>query len=626
MKKKTKRILIIGSIILVLVIVVGALASGGNSGPEIVTGQVVRGDLKQTVDITGEIESKQEIDLSFESAGTIETVFVEVGDEVEDGALLASLDVGEQSAAVQKAQEVVDAAQARLNLELAGATAEEIIIAEAAVTAAEAAYNAAVVELERVQNDLTDTEELQSNLVTAAELALENAENDLANTIEDQEEDVEQAYDDLVQILKAAMIEVRDGLSEADEVLGIDNTTANNNFENVLAANNSSTLVAAENWYDTATKSRDDIEETVFSFTSDTDDDTVYAAIDDVQEALSDTSQTLLYTRQALDATNIDTADFSSADLEALKTDIDTARDAVQADEEVVLGQQQTITSLEITQASDLISKEYAVSKEESDLTNALLTEIQTNAAAVAAVSSGEASLAIAEADLASSNAQLADTLAPPRSVDLAGIYADIAAAQADLSAAQSRLEKAQIYAPIAGQITRVEFDEGEYIGASLALVTLETDEDQFNIIAQIPESDVGKINLGNSVEITTDAYGDDIVFAGEVQFVEPAEDQIEGVIFYEALITFNENQDLSLLRTGMSVDVVVLTDERSNTLYVQQRAVLERDGWLYVRIPKQKSDYEEIGVETGMRADGGFVEILSGLDEGQEIIVTIRD
>jgi multidrug efflux pump subunit AcrA (membrane-fusion protein) len=72
---------------------------------------------------------------------------------------------------------------------------------------------------------------------------------------------------------------------------------------------------------------------------------------------------------------------------------------------------------------------------------------------------------------------------------------------------------------------------------------------------------------------------------------------------------------------------MTVLVAEKKNVLAVVNTAIVNQNGKKYVRVvdnPKTKS-HRQVEVQTGLDADGGAVEILSGLGEGQEIVTFIK-
>jgi multidrug efflux pump subunit AcrA (membrane-fusion protein) len=135
-------------------------------------------------------------------------------------------------------------------------------------------------------------------------------------------------------------------------------------------------------------------------------------------------------------------------------------------------------------------------------------------------------------------------------------------------------------------------------------------------------------------VEITLDAFGDEIVFGGYVDFIEPAETVIQEVIYYKVKSVFSKEDNniayYEKIKPGMTANVTIFTAKKDNVLLCPIRAVLEKTNDLGKRIKYsrvlEKGDVREVEVETGLRGDQGMVEILRGLEEGDEVITFIKE
>lgn len=143
--KQVKRLRTIG-----IVIVVGAIAFlgytylGGRSPATqaeelpLVTANVRRGTIEESVSATGNVAAKSQTTLGFETSGRVEGVLVDEGDDVATGQLLAKLDTGALEDQVARAEASLATAQARLDQAKLPATDAELASAQAAVTSAEA--------------------------------------------------------------------------------------------------------------------------------------------------------------------------------------------------------------------------------------------------------------------------------------------------------------------------------------------------------------------------------------------------------------------------------------------------------------------------------------------------------
>lgn len=581
---------------LLLAASVGWAAFGpASDGTVTTTDTVRRANLVQTVEITGDVRSVDEVNLAFDRSGTVEAVLARVGDAVRAGELLAALDADELEAAYAQARGRVEEAEANLALKTTGISAEEQAVSEADVQVAAAALDAARSDAEHAE--------------AVADADVAEAEADLAATVAGTADDLTQAREDLVEALRSLVAEIRSGLADADTVLGIENTLYNQAFDDVLSNTDAQALVSATNAFEVAAESRDAAEDALLAVDGD-DIASVNSVADLAEQAYADTYETLLQTSRVLGATSADSTDFSLDDLDALKATISSATSALVTDGIALVTARQAYADAERAQVDDVLDAENA-------LASAKAARDRDLARAASAVTSREA-------DLARAQAALAQATALPRSVDIASYEAAVSQAEADALSALARLQDAQVIAPIDGILTAIDVDPGESVTAGTGVLTVLSAGLDFEIALDIPESDVAKTHEGQAAAITFDAFGDDLVFRGTVYSIDPAQKLIEGVVFYEAKVLLDPNQDLTAVKPGMSADVTVVTGERTGVLAVPTRAVLERDGVKYVRVPSGDA-YEERTVTVGLRADGGMIEITSGLSEGETVIVSIR-
>lgn len=612
MLKKTSWIL--GGIGAVALLIGGiAFFSRGNENVTVTTEVVRRGDLIQTVDVTGEVESLQDIDLSFSTSGVIGSLPFAIGDRVAAGTVIASLSAGELGADVARAQ-------ALLEQRLAGATDEEIAVSASQVAVAEAALASAEADLAIKEADVVRVTARAAASVTSASLAADKAQDDLSRAQTENSLKVAQAREDYIISLEGALVTVRGGLADADQVLGRENALQNNDCEPVLGRQDPTTVSAANFAFDNAANARDVAEDAVYALTSLSSNAEIEAAQLLVEDALARTSTTLFHVARVLDMTVSDTVSCSLADINTYKATIEAARDAVQTDEAGVANGEQAYALAEVNAETAELAAQNAAQAATQSFAAAQIAEENDIAAAQSAVTIAQAGIAARQADLAVARAQLAQVQATPRAVDLASLRADLAAAQA-------RYAKSLITSPINGILTDLALDVGEQAGAGVVVATIQADAGQFKIPVDISESDIAKVATGDKATVTFDAFGDDRVFHATVAAINPAEKNIEGVVFYEATVVLTDTDIAEEIRSGMSADVTIVTGEAQSALYVSQRAVLEADGVKYVRIPLEKAgEFEKRTVTVGMRADDGYLEIRSGVEEGETVILSIKE
>jgi HlyD family secretion protein len=121
-----KKLQIMAAFLLIIVITITAcnpLAEGEEEGEPYV--EVTRGDLFVTVSGSGNIESSEDANLSFGAGGRIKTIYIEEGDQVAKGDMLAELDMDSLELARDQAQYALTQAEvALIQAELSQKTAE----------------------------------------------------------------------------------------------------------------------------------------------------------------------------------------------------------------------------------------------------------------------------------------------------------------------------------------------------------------------------------------------------------------------------------------------------------------------------------------------------------------------
>lgn len=196
-----------------------------------------------------------------------------------------------------------------------------------------------------------------------------------------------------------------------------------------------------------------------------------------------------------------------------------------------------------------------------------------------------------------------------------------VESAKSDIQYYASQIAKTQIIAPFNGIITKVNFDEGEIVNTSQAILSL-INPDQFQIEINIPESDIAKVKVNGTANVTLDAYGPNVKFKAIVSQIDSSETIIDGVSTYKTILNFLD-QDKTIL-SGLTANVDILNQQKQNVLYVPTRNIITKNNKQFIKLLKNKnnSTIETIEVKTGLKGSDGKTEILSGLKENDEIIV----
>ncbi|EKE22048.1 MAG: hypothetical protein ACD_7C00074G0002 [uncultured bacterium] len=190
----------------------------------------------------------------------------------------------------------------------------------------------------------------------------------------------------------------------------------------------------------------------------------------------------------------------------------------------------------------------------------------------------------------------------------------------------QKQLKKNIVYALVDGIITKKYLEEGEMASMATPIVSV-SGEKGFEIKANIPESDINKIKIGQKGQSTFDAFLSDEIFEFEVTEVEPAATIIQDVVYYE--VTFKILTEDNRIKSGMSTDIDILTAEKKDVLAVSNQAIKNDEGNRYVEVLEVKDEVKttkKVNVKAGLRGDDGMTEIISGLNGGEDVITFTKE
>ncbi|MBX4215776.1 efflux RND transporter periplasmic adaptor subunit, partial [Candidatus Parcubacteria bacterium] len=200
-----------------------------------------------------------------------------------------------------------------------------------------------------------------------------------------------------------------------------------------------------------------------------------------------------------------------------------------------------------------------------------------------------------------------------------AGSTAETIAAQAaEVRAAQAALRKTLIVAPFDGIVTVVDAKSGKIVSPNTPEISMMS-AGKFQIESFVPEVHVALVAVGDAAAVTLDAYGKESMFPAKIVSIDPAETVRDGVSTYRAVLEFDTAD--SRIRAGMTANVVITTDKRSGVLSVPEGAVVRREGKTYVNV-QEDGETAEREVTTGALSSLGNVEVLSGLSEGEVIVL----
>jgi multidrug efflux pump subunit AcrA (membrane-fusion protein) len=155
---------VLAALVLVTAILGGTIvyAQAGKVTTTYRTALVTYGTITQSIGMAGNLTPVNEADLNFASAGTVQNLYVQVGQTVGAGTPLATLDTTLLSAQLLQAQATLSSAQAKLSQDQAGPTGQSL-------TSAQNSVASALVSMNNAQTSLADTQAINAQAVAAAQ-------------------------------------------------------------------------------------------------------------------------------------------------------------------------------------------------------------------------------------------------------------------------------------------------------------------------------------------------------------------------------------------------------------------------------------------------------------------------
>jgi HlyD family secretion protein len=235
----------------------------------------------------------------------------------------------------------------------------------------------------------------------------------------------------------------------------------------------------------------------------------------------------------------------------------------------------------------------------------------QQGAASAGEVRQAEDTLQRAEADLSLLEQKQKNRYSPP---EVARIEAQSTEAEAAYASAENSLHKSTVLAPFDGVVYSVPVKEGAFVQGG-ELLLQEANLSNVLVRAFVDEPDVGRLQVGQKVEITWDAVPGR-VWNGSVNTV-PATVKLRGNRNVGETTCLIDNNDLRLL-PNINVGVTIVTAQHNDVLTLQRDALRMDDSRPYVfRIEGNRLHQQTVSFSLQNLTR---VEITSGLSDGDRV------
>lgn len=174
------------------------------------------------------------------------------------------------------------------------------------------------------------------------------------------------------------------------------------------------------------------------------------------------------------------------------------------------------------------------------------------------------------------------------------------------------------LIAPIDGEVIVRAVEPGQTVTATDAVIVL---SDRLIVKADVDETDIGRVNVGDKAIVSLDAYPGTEAKA-TVDHISYESTVVNNVTIYKVDIL--PEAIPSFFRSGMSANVDIITDRKENVLLVPLKAVVKDNGKAFVLLKNGKDKPMPQEVQLGMDDDEN-VEVVSGLSPDDTIIISSK-
>lgn len=212
------------------------------------------------------------------------------------------------------------------------------------------------------------------------------------------------------------------------------------------------------------------------------------------------------------------------------------------------------------------------------------------------------------------------------RPEEIAQAVAAVREAEGRLRVIENQFRDTDIRAPFAGIITQKYASVGAFVtpttsasstlsSTSASIVALAR---ELEVVARVPEVDIGRVRPGQQVEIRADAYPDE-TFTGRVRLVSPEAVVDQNVTSFEVRISLITGREQLL--SGMNADLVFLGDKVDDAVVVPTVAIATQKGQTGVYFPGEddKPEFRPVTIGTSV-ADK--TQILDGIEPGERVFI----
>ena len=179
----------------------------------------------------------------------------------------------------------------------------------------------------------------------------------------------------------------------------------------------------------------------------------------------------------------------------------------------------------------------------------------------------------------------------------------------------QRQVEALTLRAPFDGQVGQVQISQGTNVAINAPILSV-VDLSEFEVEIRVPESFARDLAIGVPAQVTSQGTQ----YPAKVSAVSP--EVVNGEV--TARLRFDDGKQPPGLRQNQRLSTRIVLDTKKNVLMVERGPFVEQDGGRWAWVVDGRSASRQ-PIQTGV-SSLGFVEIVSGLQEGQRIVVSGTD
>jgi len=638
-----KRVLTIVSTVVLLALVLAGCAgtaNGQSSSGFTGYGTVAQVSYTNTVESTGNIEPQHIASLSFSTTGNVAMTEIKVGQKVNAGDTLMTLDPTTVPSNLQSAQTDLTNAQNALN-QLTNPDLDTVANAQAALSNAYASFQQAQSALSNaiINNQAASSDTLYTSWLDA-KTALDQAQNNLP--LANAPIDVQAYYQ-----------AVSDASVLQEELAAAEQNSSNNPQDSIMAQKVTSLQAAVQNSQAKETQLQAGLS----------------AGVVQLVNSLVDKQNAYDAAAVAFIGAVVTTTASTNVNLAQIQADLTSKQSSLLSEQSTLQDQQNQRAAMNGKRCSastiadyqdkyDAALRRYELSAHiigspeynamETAAANLNWCSSDYSAAEIAAqnadIAATQAQIQLLQAQISSDQAQINDagnavySLAINLSTVMSTYQAagqalnnsvnslyqlqvspnpdDIAAAEAKVQSAQAEVNSLTLTAPFAGEVTQVGYQPGDSVSPSTVAVVL-VDRTSLYVDLQIDESQVVALSQGDKATITLEVVPN-LNLTGKVTYINPVGASSQGVVYYDVQVKLDA-ADPSIL-IGATADVVIQAGEPQEVLTVPVDAIGNDSQGEYVYVIGQNGSSQQVAVTSGQILPNNTVIVTGNLKAGETV------